>query len=42
LRYLDDEEAVAAHDKAWSRLTGGVLGFDAIRKFIGQVASEYK
>lgn len=41
LRYLDDKTAVAAHDKAWSRLTAAALSFDATRKFLHQVANEY-
>lgn len=41
LRYLDDKTAVAAHDRAWSRLTGAALSFEATRKFLRQVANEY-
>lgn len=42
LRYLDDKTAVATFDESWSRLTAAALGFEDSRKFMRQVASEYK
>ncbi|GAA2801962.1 helix-turn-helix transcriptional regulator [Saccharopolyspora taberi] len=42
IRYLDDKKALAAHDNAWARLTSAALSFSESRKFIGQVAREFK
>lgn len=42
IRYIDDKRALAAHDKAWAHLSAAALGFDDSRKFMRQVAREFK
>jgi predicted XRE-type DNA-binding protein len=42
IRYLDDKNALAAHDAAWARLTSAALSFEDSRKFMKQLAREFK
>lgn len=42
IRYLDDKRALAAHDKAWARLTSTALSFVDSRRFMKQVRTELK
>lgn len=41
IRYLDDKRALAAHDKAWARLTAAAHGYGESRKFMKQVRTEF-
>lgn len=42
VRYIDDKKALAAHEQAWSRLSTAALNFDESRKFMRQVAREFR
>ena len=42
IRYLDDKDALTAHDLAWTRLTTAALSFEDSRKFMRQVAREFR
>ncbi|WP_190812385.1 DUF5753 domain-containing protein [Saccharopolyspora pogona] len=42
IRYIDDKKALAAHDTAWARLSTAALNFAETRKFLAQVAREFK
>ncbi|MGI8306464.1 Scr1 family TA system antitoxin-like transcriptional regulator [Saccharopolyspora hattusasensis] len=42
IRYIDDKKALAAHDTAWARLSAAALNFAETRKFLAQVAREFK
>nr|WP_235884218.1 Scr1 family TA system antitoxin-like transcriptional regulator [Saccharopolyspora elongata] len=42
MRYIDDKKALAAHDTAWARLSAAALSFAQTRKFLAQVAREFK
>lgn len=41
IRYLDDKDALAAYDTAWTRLSTAALSFEESRKFMRQVAREF-
>jgi predicted XRE-type DNA-binding protein len=41
-RYLDDKDALAAHDLAWTRLSTAALSFDDSRKFMRGVIRDYR
>jgi Domain of unknown function (DUF5753) len=41
VRYLDDKNALNAHDVAWSRLSAAALSFDDSRKFMRQVSRDF-
>jgi predicted XRE-type DNA-binding protein len=41
-RYLDDKKALIAHDRSWARLSTAALSFEESRKFLRQVAREYR
>lgn len=41
IRYLDDKRALAAHDKAWARLTAAALSFSDSRKFMKQLRTQF-
>ncbi|WP_168589691.1 Scr1 family TA system antitoxin-like transcriptional regulator [Saccharopolyspora sp. ASAGF58] len=42
IRYIDDKKALAAHVTAWARLSAAALNFAETRKFLAQVAREFK
>jgi predicted XRE-type DNA-binding protein len=42
IRYLDDKRALAAHTDAWDRLTNAALSFDDSRKFMRQIAADFR
>lgn len=42
VRYIDDKKALAAHEEAWTRLCTTALNFDESRKFMRQVAREFR
>ena len=42
IRYLDDKDALTAHEMAWTRLTTAALSFDDSRKFIRQVMQDFR
>jgi predicted XRE-type DNA-binding protein len=42
IRYLDDKDALTAHDLAWTRLTTAALTFEDSRTFIGRVAHDFR
>jgi hypothetical protein len=41
VRYLDDKDALNAHDKTWARLTAAALNADDSRKFIRYVQGSF-
>ena len=41
-RYLDDKDALTAHELAWTRLTTAALSFDDSRKFLRQVVRDFR
>jgi predicted XRE-type DNA-binding protein len=41
IRYLDDKDALTAHELAWARLSSAALSFEDSRNFIRQVARSY-
>jgi hypothetical protein len=42
IRYLDDKDALAAHDLAWTRLSTAALNFEDSRKFMRQVIRDFR
>jgi hypothetical protein len=42
IRYLDDKDALIAHDLAWTRLSTAALSFDESRKFMRQVIRDFR
>ena len=42
IRYLDDKDALTAHEMAWTRLTTAALSFEDSRKFLRQVARSFQ
>jgi hypothetical protein len=42
IRYLDDKDALSAHEMAWTRLTTAALSFDDSRKFMRQVIRDFR
>jgi transcriptional regulator with XRE-family HTH domain len=41
-RYLDDKDALTAHDLAWTHLTTAALSFDDSRKFMRRIIRDYR
>jgi predicted XRE-type DNA-binding protein len=42
IRYLDDKDALTAHDMAWTRLSTAALSFEDSRTFMRQVAEDFR
>jgi Domain of unknown function (DUF5753)/Helix-turn-helix domain len=42
IRYLDDKDALTAHDLAWTRLTTAALTYEDTRKLIRRVKRDYR
>jgi hypothetical protein len=42
IRYLDDKDALTAHEMAWTRLSTAALSFADSRKFMRQVVSDFR
>ena len=42
IRYLDDKRALRAHEAAWVRLTNAAMTFEETRKFLREVAHDFK
>ncbi len=42
IRYLDDKKALAAFDRVWARLSTAALNYADSRKFMRQVAEDFK
>lgn len=42
IRYLDEKKALRAHETVWVRLSNAALTFEETRKFLRQVAQDFK
>ena len=42
IRYVDDKNALMAHDIAWTRLSTAALSFEDSRRFMGRVAQDFR
>lgn len=42
IRYLDDKKALTAHEMAWVRLSTAALNFEDSRKFMRQIARDFR
>lgn len=42
IRYLDDKKALARRDKAWARMSAAALSYEDSRKFMREVARDFR